>query len=177
MADVNFTFFPDLETKRLTLRQLSANDRQAIFALRSDPEINRYLDRQPDRTIEDAINFIHKVADNIKNKNSFYWVIVLKKTEAVVGTVCLFNFSYEKKSCEIGYELMTGFQGEGIMKEAIESVIDYAFQTLQFQYIVAFTHHGNRRSGKLLTKLNFAKSLEADKEDPDLHVYTLMHLE
>lgn len=176
MADTRFTFFPDLNTERLTLRQLSVNDRQDIFALRSDPEINRYLDRQSDKTIEDSLNFINKVTDNIKGRNSVYWVITLKGTGVLVGTVCLFNFSQEKKSGEIGYELMTRFQGQGIMKEALGLVIDYAFQTLKFQYIVAYTHHENLRSGKLLAKLSFAQSSEVDEENADLNVFTLTNL-
>lgn len=173
MANRNFTPFPILTTERLTLRQLSMDDQQDIFALRSDKEINKYLDRQVSKTIEDAINFINKVNENIKKNNSIYWVITLTKTGTFVGTICLFDFSNEKSSCEIGYELMTKFQGQGIMKEAAEKVIDYAFQTLQVQKIVAFTHKGNLRSTKLLTKFNFIKSNEANQENSDLSVYTL----
>jgi RimJ/RimL family protein N-acetyltransferase len=176
MSNINFTPFPNLMTERVALRQLSINDQQDIFALRSDPEINKYLDRQPTKTIEDAINFINKITDNIKNNNSIYWVITLAKTRTFVGTICLFNFSNEKNSCEIGYELMTKFQGQGIMKEAIGLVIDYVFQTLKFQNIVAFTHHNNQNSTKLLTKFNFIKSLETDKENPDLDIFMLTHL-
>lgn len=99
----------------------------------------------------------------------------MTKTKTFVGTICLFDFSNEKSSCEIGYELMTKFQAQGIMKEAAEKVIDYAFQTLQFQKIVAFTHNGNQNSTKLLTKFNFIKSIEADKENPDFSIFTLTH--
>ena len=176
MSNINFTPFPNLTTERLTLRQLSINDQQDIFALRSDPEINKYLDREPSKTVEDVINFINKITDNIKNNNSIYWVITLTKTETFVGTICLFNFSNEKNSCEIGYELMTSFQGQGIMKEAIELVIDYVFQALKFQNIVAFTHRNNQRSTKLLTKCNFIKLEEPDKENPDLAIFMLTHL-
>jgi ribosomal-protein-alanine N-acetyltransferase len=176
MSNINFTLFPNLITERLTLRQISINDQQDIFTLRSDPEVNRYLDRQPTKTIEDAINFINKVTDNIKNNNSIYWVITLTKTRAFAGTICVFNFSNEESSCEIGYELMTKFQGQGIMKEAIELVIDYVFRTLKFQNIVAFTHHNNQNSTKILTKFNFIKSLETDKENPDVDIFTLTNL-
>ena len=176
MLKINFTPFPNLTTERLTLRQLSINDQQDIFVLRSDPEINKYLDRQPSKTIEDAIDFINKITDNIKKNNSIYWVITLTKTRTFVGTICLFNFSSENNCCEIGYELLTKFQRQGIMKEAIELVIDYVFQTLKFQNIVAFTHHNNQNSTKLLTKFNFIKSLQADKENPDLDIFKLTHL-
>src|SRR6185369_4692836 len=175
MTNRNFTSFPLLKIERLTLRQLSIDDQQNIFALRSDKEINKYLGRQESKTIEDAINFINKVNDNIKKNNSNYWAITLTKTKTFVGTICLFDFSNEKTSCEIGYELMTKFQGQGIMKEAAEKVIDYAFQTLRIQKIVAVTHNANKNSTKLLTKFNFIKSIEADKENPDLSIFSLTH--
>jgi ribosomal-protein-alanine N-acetyltransferase len=174
MVNRSFTPFPILTTERLTLRQLSTEDGQDVFTLRSDTEINKYLDRQASRTIEDAINFINKINDNIKKNDSIYWAITLTNSKIFVGTICLFDFS-KKNSCEIGYELMTKFQGQGIMKEAAQVVIDYAFQTLKFRKILAFTHYDNRNSTKLLTKFNFVKSEETDKENPDLNIFTLTH--
>ena len=163
----------DTTTERLTLRQLSTNDGQNIFALRSDREINKYLDRQASKIIEDAINFINKINDSIKKNDSLYWAITLANTKIFVGTICLFEFSNEKNKCEIGYELLTNFQGQGIMKEAAGKVIDYAFQTMRLQKIEAFTHNGNRNSTKLLEKLDFIKSIEADKENPVFNIFTL----
>lgn len=173
MINRNFTPFPILTTERLTLRQLSTDDQQAIFALRSDIEINKYLGRESSKTIEDAINFINRINDNIQKNNSIYWVITLTKAKTVVGTICLYDFSNENNQCEIGYELLTNFQGQGIMKEATEGVINYAFQILRLQKIEAFTHKENRSSTKLLEKLYFIKSIEADKENSDLDIFTL----
>jgi ribosomal-protein-alanine N-acetyltransferase len=175
MVKRNFTPFPTLTTERLTLRQLSTDDQQNILALRSDAEINKYLDREPSKTIEDAVNFINKINDHIKNNISIYWVITLTGAKIFVGTICLYDFSTERNSCEIGYELMTKFQGQGMMKEATAEVIDYAFQTLQVHKIVAFTHKTNQNSTKLLTKLNFLQSKEANKENPDFDVFTLTY--
>ena len=76
MVNRNFSPFPVLTTERLTLRQLSIDDQQDIFALRSDTEINKYLDREPSKTIEDAINFIGKINDNIQKNKSIYWEIL-----------------------------------------------------------------------------------------------------
>lgn len=177
MVNRNFTAFPILTTERLTLRPLSTDDQQAILALRSDPEINKYLGRQPSKTIEEAIVFINNVTSNFKNNNSIYWVISLKATETCVGTICLFDFSSEKNSCEIGYELMTKFQGQGMMTEAIKEVINYAFQTLKFQKIVAVTHNENQQSTKLLTKFNFLQSEEIIEESPDLTTFALTQID
>jgi ribosomal-protein-alanine N-acetyltransferase len=173
MANRNFSPFPILTTERLTLRQLSTDDEQNIFALRSDPAINKYLGRAPSKTIEDATNFINQINDNIQKNNSIYWVITLTETKTFAGTICLFDFSDEKNSCEIGYELMTKFQNQGIMKEALEEVIAYAFNTLKFQKIAAFTHQENQQSSKLLKKFNFTQSLETNEENPDYNIFTL----
>jgi len=169
MLNRSFTPFPILTTERLTLRQLLINDEQEIFTLRSDSEINKYLDRQISNTIDDARNFINKI---IKS-DSLYWAITFSERNILVGTICLFGFSDENDKCEIGYELLTSFQGQGIMKEAVEKVIDYAFNTLNVKKIEAFMHRDNQSSIKLLEKFFFRNSNEPDKTNPDLICYYL----
>ena len=173
MLNRNFKLFPILATERLNLRQLLITDEQEIFTLRSDCEINKYLDRQVSNTIEDARNFIKKVNENINKNDSLYWAITLGDRNILVGTICLFNFSNENGKCEIGYELLTNFQGQGIMKEAAEKVIDYAFNTIKVQKIEAFLHRDNQRSINLLEKLLFRNPSESDKTNPELICYHL----
>jgi [ribosomal protein S5]-alanine N-acetyltransferase len=173
MTDMNLTALPVLTTERLTLRQLSINDQQDIFALRSDPGVNKYLGRQPCDTVEDALLFINKINASVEKRDTCYWAITLTGTKMLAGTICLFDFSAEHNSCEIGYELMTKFQGQGIMKEAVEAVIDFVFHTLALKKIVAVTHCANEKSTALLLKFNFVKAAEADKENPDLTIFTL----
>ena len=165
--------FPILKTERLTLRQLVINDEQEIFTLRSDSEINKYLDRQLSNTIKDARNFINKVNENIDKNDSLYWAITLSDKNKLIGTICLFGFSNDNYKCEIGYELLTNFQGQGIMKEAVEKVIDYAFNTIKVQKIEAFLHRDNQNSIKLLEKFSFKNSNEPDKTNPNLICYYL----
>ena len=173
MLNRTFTPFPILKTGRLTLRQLAIHDEQEIFTLRSDNEINKYLDRHGSQTIDDARNFINKISENINKNDSLYWAITLSDRNILVGTICLFGFSDENYKCEIGYELLTNFQGQGIMKEAVEKVIDYAFNTIKVKKIEAFMHRDNLSSIKLLEKFSFRNSNEPDKTNPDLICYYL----
>ncbi len=169
MLNAPHTAFPILTTEKLTLRQLVINDDQEILTLRSDREINKYLDRQISETIDDARSFINKITES----NSFYWAITLSGKNVLIGTICLFDFSDENDKCEIGFELLTNFQGQGIMKEAVEKVIDYAFNIIKVQKIEAFLHKDNQRSIKLLEKLSFRNSNKPDKTNPDLICYKL----
>ena len=173
MLNRTFTPFPILKTERLTLRQLVIADEQEIFILRSDPEINKYLDRQASNTIDDARNFINMVNENINKNDSLYWAITLSDRNIFAGTICLFGFSDENNKCEIGYELLTNRQGQGIMKEAAEKVIDYAFNTIKVQNIEALLHRDNYRSIKLLERLSFRNSNEPDSTNPELICYNL----
>ena len=173
MLNRTFTPFPILTTERLTLRQLEINDEQEIFALRSDSEINKYLDRQISNTIDDARNFINSVNENITKNDSLYWAITLSDSNKLVGTICLYGFSDENDKCEIGYELLTNFQGQGIMKEAVDKVIDYAFNTIKVQKIEAFFHSDNQPSIKLLKKFSFRDLNKADETNHDLVSYHL----
>ena len=173
MLNRSFTPFPILATERLILRQLGINDEQEIFTLRSDSEINKYLDRQVSNTIDDARNFINQINDKMDKNDSLYWAITLRDRNILVGTICLFGFSDENDKCEIGYELLSNFQGQGIMKEAAEKVIDYALNTIKVQNIEAFLHRDNQRSIKLLEKFSFRNSNEPDKTNPELICYHL----
>jgi [ribosomal protein S5]-alanine N-acetyltransferase len=171
MVNSTFTPFPVLTTERLTLRQLAASDEHEIFILRSDIEVNKYLDRPISNTIDDARRFIDNVCENIEINESLYWAITMTGKDRLVGTVCLFGFSDENSRCEIGFELLPGFQGQGIVKEAVGKVISYAFSVIRVKEIEAFVHEDNQRSIKLLEEHSFRRSNEADEANPDLICY------
>ncbi len=165
-----FSPFPILTTERLTLRQLSQSDKEEIFALRSDNHINQYLDRQPSKSLEDAINFINKVKENTISAESVYWAITITGSKKLVGTICLFDFSDEDDKCEIGYELSVSYQGQGIMQEAAGKVIDYGVQTIGLKRIEAITHNDNQSSIRLLEKFDFRKSDDHDQGNTIVYI-------
>lgn len=169
MEHRNLKTFPILTTERLNLRQLSDSDVQEIFLLRSDTLINKYLDRQPSKTLEEALEFIKK----IKNNSLFYWAIAQKGNEKLVGTICLFDVSEDLKKCEIGYELLTEYQGKGIMREAAKKIIEYAIQTLGLKTIDAYTHKENQSSTNLLKELKFKSTDSVDETNSKLILFRL----
>ena len=98
----------------------------------------------------------------------------MKDDPALIGDICLWNFSDDKTVAEIGYELDPAFHGNGIMSEALEKIIAFAFRDIELISIEAYTHKKNDDSTKLLRKYNF--KLEAnrvDKENIDNIIFTL----
>jgi ribosomal-protein-alanine N-acetyltransferase len=162
--------FSILITERLTLRKLSKNDSEEILQLRSDKEINKFLNRKPSKTIEDALNFINNI---IENEELFYWAITRTGDDKLIGTICLFDFFGDLKKCEIGYELLTEYQDQGIMIEAARKVLEYAINVHQIKTIDAQTHKDNQSSTKLLQKLNFKKVDDRIENNPNLILFRL----
>lgn len=158
--------FPVLITERSVLRRLSINDDEEIFALRSNPEVNKYLGRQPAKSIDDARKFIHNIDQMVQSKKGIYWAITLANNDKLVGTICLFNFSSKSDEAEIGFELMPTIQGQGMIQEALEKVIAFGVNVIGIKAILASTHIENGKSTTLLEKLNFKKQeiLKADRE-------------
>jgi ribosomal-protein-alanine N-acetyltransferase len=158
--------FPLLDTERLLLRRLSVDDAPQIFQLRSDEVHNQFIDRPRATGIEDAGAFIKKINALIENKESLFWAIQLKQESALAGTVGLWNFEEQANKAELGYELLSMHQGKGIINEAINKVLAFAFNDLDVSAIEARTHPQNKRSASVLLKLGFAKDEEAEKIKP-----------
>ena len=59
------------------------------------------------------------------------------------------------------------------MNEAAEKVIEFIFQTLKLSEIEGFTNPNNKKSIKILEKLNFKRLSEAEQVVPDYIIYSL----
>jgi ribosomal-protein-alanine N-acetyltransferase len=59
------------------------------------------------------------------------------------------------------------------MKETLEKIIDYAFNTIKVLKIDALVHRDNQSSIKLLDKLSFGNTNEHDDSNHNLIYYRL----
>ena len=170
----NLDNFPVLHTGRLLLRPLERTDDEAIFRIRSNKDVYKYIAKETQKSISEARAFIAKTNKGVANGEIKYWGIVLKGTNELIGDVCLWNFSKDGLTSEIGYELYPDYHRKGIMNEAIGKVIDYGFVTLKLKAIEAFTHQENTGSKQLLQRHKF--KLDPDRRDkgfPDNTIYVL----
>lgn len=165
---MNFTPFPELTTERLLLRKLKSSDYEEILPLRTDETVTKFIERPENRQIKDepgAGKLIKELNGYIERNESITWGIVLKNNPQITGTICLWNFSQNDKTAEVGYELNPKFHGKGIMSEAIKTIVDFGFSQLKLDKIEAFTHTKNENSKKLLENNGF--KLNQDRKDLD----------
>ena len=176
MLPLNFTPFPELKTERLLLRQLKETDANAIFLIRSNEAVNKYIDRPKTSTIEEASLFIQKINDGFQQHNLLYWAICLKPSNTLIGTICLWNIETENQVAEIGYELNPAFWKSAFMQEAITKIIDFCFSKMNLSLIKAVTRKDNVDSIRLLQKNNFIYNEVQLPYQPELKDYLLFYL-
>ena len=158
MLELNYTPFPELKTERLLLRRLTTDDARDMFALRSNPDVMRYLGREPAQSIKEVENFINAINKSIdENENILWGITILSNTTKIIGTICLWNFKKENFRGEIGYMLHPDHWGKGLMKEAINCVVDYGFTILKLHSIEALLDPVNVASSAVLGKTGFVK--------------------
>ena len=127
MLTVNFHPFPELSTERLLLRQIKNEDAEQLFVFRSDKRIMQYIDRPLAQTVDDALQLIQKIQDALALNEGITWGICLKNDPKLIGTMGFWRIVKEHYRAEIGYLIGRERQGKGLMQEAVEEALDYAF--------------------------------------------------
>lgn len=153
-----------LQTERLQLREINEVHVEDILKIRSNEVINRFVKRNSPKNNYDALQFILTIKEKTRNNQTFYWGISLKDHLNLIGTICLWNFSEDRKTAEVGYELLPDYHGKGLMSEALKAVIEFGFNELNLHEIFAFTNRFNENSKKLLLRYSFVPE-ENRKDD------------
>jgi ribosomal-protein-alanine N-acetyltransferase len=182
MLNFNFTPFPIIETERLILKQITNNDANEVFELRSNPETMKYIPRPLAKTIEDALEHIAMIEEKISENTGINWGITLKGNPKVLGIIGYYRLQPENYRAEIGYMLLPEFHGKGIITEAVKRLISYGFNDLKLHSIEAVIDPGNFASERVLQKCNFVK--EAHLKEAEFYegkfldkvIYSLLNL-
>ena len=152
-----FPHFPLLQTERLRLRPIEMDDVDAIFALYRDDTVVPHLDIDTltERTQAEEITQFY--IDRYRNQRSIRWAVTLHQQSQLIGTCGFHPFDHEHCRVEIAYELLSTYQRQGIMTEAVHAMIAYGFTTLALHRIEAVTPPDNVASQYLLAKVGFQR--------------------
>ena len=153
--DAVFNTFPQLETERLILRKLRADDAGSLFTILGDQEVTEYYDDDAFTDVSQARDQIQAWAEGFGARRCVRWGIVQQGGNEVVGTCGYYGFDRLHKRAGIGYELAQSCWRQGIMTEAVSAIIDFCFERIGLNRIEAVVMLGNEGSFKLLGGLGF----------------------
>ena len=146
--------FPEIKTKRLILRRLREDDIDTVYRNWSDPVTMEKL--SAGCLTYDQTEEILAVLQSLWEVNAgIRWGIEMDGQ--LLGTCGFHNLNMPSKRAEVGYELYHAFWRQGIMKEAMQAVIDFGFYELNLVRIEAFTNVDNERSTGFLRHLGFTE--------------------
>ncbi|MDR0227503.1 MAG: GNAT family N-acetyltransferase [Flavobacteriaceae bacterium] len=157
MMQIDLPIFPIIETERLILRRLVMDDTPAIFAMRSNPEIMRYIPVSLSQTTDDAQAYISSIDQRMASKECINWAITLKENDVMIGTIGIFRIALDHYRGEVGYTTLSEFNGKGYVTEALTTIVDYGFNALKFHSLGALVDPDNIGSVRVLEKCGFEK--------------------
>ena len=147
-----FYRLPTLETTDLILRKPAMKDAKDIFRYASDPEVARYVLWEPHRSLAETRSFVRWLRSRIRAGYPSSWVVVLKQTGTVIGTIGFIWYSETNRSAEIGYSFSREYWNHGYATQALGAVVDASFTSLPLNRLEAQHDVRNPASGRVMEK-------------------------
>jgi [ribosomal protein S5]-alanine N-acetyltransferase len=140
-----------LETERLVLRDFELKDAAALAAMNSDAEVMRYVLHPEPWTIQKARQFLRE-HDLYERYGFGRWAVTLKENDELIGW-CGLKYRQENKHIDLGYRFARAHWGKGFATEAGNACLEYGFNELGLERVVASFIPGNKASLRVLEKL------------------------
>ncbi|WP_240056686.1 GNAT family N-acetyltransferase [Bacillus mesophilum] len=172
--------FPIIETPRLRLRKITAEDANSILVYLSDEDVMKYYGLLPFTSVDDALDEIAWYQSIQDQQTGMRWGITLKEEDIIIGSCGFHNGVPKHFRTEIGFELSKAYWGKGIAAEAIKAVVNYGFDHLNINRIEALIEPANQPSQKVVEKIGFIKEgllrnyEYTNGKFDDLYIYSLL---
>lgn len=143
-----------IETPRLRMDPLRAEDADALFGIRGDPDVARYQGWQP-ADVDEAAAFISAQAERPFGAPDGWnqLAVRLREDGTLIGDVGLHFPPTREDPFEFGISLAPAHQGRGYAREALTAVIDHAFGAWGYRRVVGSVDPRNTASMALCRAL------------------------
>jgi len=152
----------ELETERLLLRPVCADDLPTVAALMSDYDVAKNLSTAPHPyTLADAEAFFAKHSEARARGETHVFSVFRRSDGAFLGK----NGLHAKDGLvEMGYWFGKPYWGQGFATEAARRVLTFGFEQLGLEQIVAGWFEDNFASGRILSKLGFTSKETIERD-------------
>lgn len=148
----------ELETERMILRRIKAEDYKQMYEKWAcKEECSRFFPWSSATDMEAYKNKVLNWVDSYKDGLYFNWLIELKESKESIGIINLHDVDAEQETAETSFILAPEHWGKGLMTEALQCVLWYAFESLELKRVCADVFKGNVASEKVLEKCGFRR--------------------
>lgn len=151
-----------MRTSRLLIRLLDVEEAELLLRYRVDNREHlrpwEPLRNASHYTLEGCRQAIEAGLEASRSDRGYPFVMLAADSGEMVGSFTFANVVRGVfQACHLGYGIGRAHEGQGLMFEALDAAVRYAFGPLDFHRVMANYMPRNDRSGRLLERLGFEK--------------------
>ena len=136
------------EIEHVNFTSLSLDEKKMILEWRNHPNIRQWMFTNESISLNDHLKYIDSL--NTRDDRSYF---LIKKASKPIGIMDFTNIDHLNKTTEFGLYADPALKGVG--NQLMESVINYAFNTLDLKKLIAEVFEENHAAIKLYKRYNF----------------------
>jgi len=162
-----------LQTDRLALRPITADDAAFMLELLNEPSFIRFIGDRGVHTPDEARAYITKGPAASYQRFGFGLLLVTLTEDKTPIGICGLLKRDTLEDVDVGFALLPAYWSKGYGFEAASAVIEDGRRTLGLRRIVAITNPDNAASIRLLEKLGltFERMIRMTEEGKELMLY------
>ena len=156
-------------TDRLVLRSWHEKDTEPFAALNSDPEVMEFFPALVGK--HKSMEFMERCNSHLKEHGFTLWAVEIRENGPLIGMVGLAHVEFQapfSPAVEIGWRLARQHWGQGYATEAAQASLQFGFDRIGLDEIVAMTVPDNARSRAVMERLGMVYHPEADFDHPKI---------
>ena len=172
---------PVITTERLILRPWTEADLPDLYKLCSDPAVMEHFPSILSESETKA--FLKRLIESYDEHGYTYFACIQKDTKAFIGFIGLAYQTYESPfspAVDIGWRLLPSAWGKGFATEGAKACLNYAFEVLKLDRVVAVCTLRNVNSERVMQRIGMTKrgrfmhpALDAHPEVQELWWYEI----
>lgn len=149
-----------IETERLILRQFKETDAEALSLICNQKYILKWM---PDweGNVEERREWIRWIESLYTKANKetarIMLAVALKESKELIGMIGIGNKEEVDNEIEIAYFISEDYCNKGYMTEAARAMVQWTFNTLDLEYLIAIVEIDNFPSQRIVEKCRFIK--------------------
>lgn len=141
-----------LETDRLILKPIVESDLNTLHAIFTDSYVRRYLCDGQIWSLDPVEEMLEQNTKLFAQKQFGLWFVETKSDREIIGFVGLWYF-FDEPQPQLVYALLPKALKKGYATEASTKILEYSFNELGFDYLVASCDRPNIESQKVAERL------------------------
>lgn len=178
---MNYPTLTTLKTERTVIRPFRKDDSRKLFEnYGSDESVRRYINFFLCDTLKGCEDFVDMHLSKYDFDYDFYgWCVEIDGEP--VGSAGIYNLDKENEIVEVGYSIGSRWWNRGYMTEVLGALIDFAFEKMAANRLVASCHTENVGSARIMEKNGMKKEglMRQAQKNPDgsysdLYLYSIL---